>query len=166
MEMRCSKAPCSASKTCWVFGLALATPFSGSHNSLQAFALILVIAAGLWLEAVAVLMAARPRTCLHLLEKMRANLLASNWRLQFTEQGLRVVAGVALILRAPASKLPLVFEIAGGVLVVSSVLIMIAPIRWHGEYGTWVVKHFKPSVIRALFPVPALVGAGLIYAAI
>jgi hypothetical protein len=73
------------------------------QNSLQAVALIVVAAAGLWLVGVAFLMALRPRYCLHLFEQMSANLERSNWRLQFTEQGLRVLAGVALIVRAPAS---------------------------------------------------------------
>ena len=95
---------------------------------MQAIALIVVSAAGLWLVGVAFLMALRPRYCLQLFEKMSANLERSNWRLQFTEQGLRVLAGVALIVRAPASKLPLVFEVAGWLLVATSLLIMVAPI--------------------------------------
>ena len=77
---------------------------------MQAIALIVVALAGLWLVGVAFLMALRPRYCLQVFEKMSAKLERSNWRLQFTEQGLRVLAGVALIVRAPASKLPLVFR--------------------------------------------------------
>jgi hypothetical protein len=56
------------------------------QNSLQVIALVVVAAAGLWLVGVAFLMALRPRYCLHLFEKMSADLLErSNWRLQFTE---------------------------------------------------------------------------------
>ena len=135
-------------------------------NGLQDISLIVVAAASLWLVGVAFLMAMRPRYCLHLLEKMKANLERSNWRLQFTEQGLRVLAGVALIVRAPASKLPLVFEVAGWLLVATSLLIMVAPIRWHGAYGTWLMRRFTPLVFRILAPVPAAAGAGLIYAAL
>jgi hypothetical protein len=133
---------------------------------LRAIALIVVAAAGLWLVGVALLMALRPRYCLHLLETMKANLERSNWRLQFTEQGLRVLAGAALIVRAPASKLPLVFEVAGWVLVATSLVIMAAPIRWHGAYGSWWVKRLTPLVVCILSPVPAAAGAGLIYAAL
>ena len=133
---------------------------------MQAIALIVVAAAGLWLVGVAFLMALRPRYCLHLMEKMRASLGRSSWRLQFTEQGLRVLAGVALIVRAPASKLPLVFEVAGWVLVATSLLIMAAPIRWHGAYGRWLLKWLTPLMIRILSPVAAAAGAGLIYAAL
>jgi hypothetical protein len=137
------------------------------QNSLQVIALMVVAAAGLWLVGVAFLMALRPRYCLHLFEKMSVDLLGrSNWRLQFTEQGLRVLAGMALIARAPASKLPLVFEVAGWLLVATSLLIIVAPIRWHGAYGTWWVKRLSPLVIRVLSPVPAAIGAGMIYAAL
>ena len=132
---------------------------------MQDIALIVVAAAGLWLVGVAFLMALRPRYCLHLFEKMSANLERSSWRVQFTEQGLRVLAGVALIVRAPASKLPLVFEVAGWLLVASSLLIMVAPIRWHGAYGRWWVGRIAPLAIRVLSPVPMMAGAGLIYAA-
>ncbi len=61
---------------------------------MQTIARIVVAAAGLWLVSVAFLMALRPSYCLHLFDKMSANLDRSNWRLQFTEQGLRVLAGV------------------------------------------------------------------------
>ena len=132
---------------------------------MQAIALIVVAAAGFWLVGVAFLMALRPRYCLHLFEKMSASLERSNWRLQFTEQGLRVLAGVALIMRAPASKLPLVFEVAGWLLVATSLQILVAPIRWHGAYGHWWVGRIAPLAIRVLSPVPMMAGAGLIYAA-
>jgi hypothetical protein len=132
----------------------------------QTLALVIVIAAGLWLAAVAVLMALRPRYCLHLLAKMSSNLEASNWRLNLTEQGLRLLAGAALIVRSAASKLPLVFEVAGWLIVASSVLILAAPIRWHGAYGTWWSRRLTPPVIRILSPIPAIAGAGLIYAAL
>jgi hypothetical protein len=135
-------------------------------NGLQVIALIVVAAASLWLVGVAFLMAMRPRYCFHLLERMTANLEQSNWRLQFTEQGLRVLAGVALIVRAPASKLPLVFDVAGWLLVVTSLLIMVAPIRWHGAYGAWLVKRLTPLMIRMLSPAPTAAGAALIYAAL
>jgi hypothetical protein len=131
---------------------------------MQVIALTVVAATGLWLVGVAFLMALRPRYCLHLFDKMSANLERSNWRLQFTEQGLRVLAGVALIVRAPASKLPLVFEVAGWLSVATSLLIMVAPIRWHGAYGRWWVGRIAPLAIRVLSPVPMMAGAGLVYA--
>jgi len=73
---------------------------------------------------------------------------------------------VALILRAPASKLPLVFAVAGWVLVATSLLIMAAPIRWHGAYGRLLLKRLTPRMLRILSPVPAAAGVGLIYTAL
>jgi hypothetical protein len=68
------------------------------QNSLKVIALIVVAAASLWLVGVAFLMALRPRYCLHLFEKMSTDLLErSNWRLQFTEQGLRVLASISTV---------------------------------------------------------------------
>src|SRR5579859_3338316 len=68
-----------------------------SSSYMQAIALIVVAAAGLWLVGIAFVMALRPRYCLDLFIKMSAKLERSNLRLQFTEQGLRVLAGVAVI---------------------------------------------------------------------
>jgi hypothetical protein len=129
---------------------------------MQLLALLLVTAAGLWILAVAMLMAVRPADCLSLMTTMKQNLEHSNWRLQFT----RVLAGLALIIRAPASKLPLLFGIAGWILVVTSLLIMAAPIRWHGAYGATLMKRLTPRLLRILSPIPAAAGAGLIYAAL
>jgi len=133
---------------------------------MQTVALIIVTSSGLWLVAVSFLMALRPRYCLQLLEKMTSNLAASNWRLNLTEQGLRIVAGAALIVRSPPSKLPLAFEVAGWCLVISSLLILALPIRWHASYGTWLSRWLTPLVLRVLSPVPAIVGAGIVYAAV
>lgn len=133
---------------------------------MQVGALILIAAAGAWLMGVALLMAFRPAYSLELIDRMRASLERSGWRLQFTEQGLRVLAGVALIVRAPASKLPLLFGVAGWMLVVTSLLIMAAPIRWHGAYGRLLLKWLSPRMLRILSPMPAAAGAGLIYVAL
>lgn len=134
--------------------------------TVETVALAVVVAAGLWLVTLACLMALRPAYCHALFARMTAALQASNWRVQVVEQGLRVLAGVALIVRAPDSKLPQAFEVAGWLLVASSVLILLAPIRWHGLYGAVLMKRLTPSIIRMLFPIPAVAGAGLIYAAI
>lgn len=133
---------------------------------MQLLALILVAAAGLWVAGIGIMMALRPRFCIRVMDKMKENLELSNWRLQFTEQGLRVLAGLALIIRAPASKLPLLFGAAGWMLVITSLVIMAAPIRWHGAYGAFLMKRITPALLRILSPIPAAAGAGLIYAAL
>lgn len=133
---------------------------------MQAAALIVVIAAGVWLIGVAFLMAFRPLYCLRLVETMTVSLERSSWRLQFTEQGLRVLAGIALIVRGPAAKTPLLFAIAGWILVATSLLIMVAPIGWHAAYGRQLLRRLTPVRLRLLSPVPAVAGVGLVYAAL
>jgi hypothetical protein len=132
----------------------------------QTVALAVVTASGLWLVGVAFLMVLRPTYCLQLFEKMTSSLAASNWRLQLTEQGLRIVAGAALIVRSPLSKLPLAFEVAGWCIVVTSLVILALPIRWHGSYGHWCSRWLSPVALRLLSPVPAIVGVGIVYATI
>ncbi len=133
---------------------------------MQTVAIIIVLASGLWLVAVSFLMALRPYYCLQLFEKMTLSLSTSNWRLQLTEQGLRVLVGAAMIVRSPLSKLPLAFEVAGACLVVTSLSILTMPIRWHGSYGHWCCRWLTPLVIRVLSPVPAIAGVGIVYIAL
>jgi hypothetical protein len=133
---------------------------------MQTVALILVIVSGLWLVGISFLMALRPSYCLQVLEKMTSSLAGANWRLQVTEQGLRIVAGAALIFRSPQSKLPLGFEVAGWCLVLTSVVILSLPIRYHASYGHLLTRLLSPLIIRVLSPIPAMVGAGVVYAAI
>ena len=131
----------------------------------QTASLIIVIASGLWLAAVSFLMALRSSYCLQQFEKMTSSLGASNWQLQLTEQGLRIVAGAALIVRSPSSKLPMAFEVAGWCLVITSAVILALPIRFHASYGRWCTRWLNPLAIRVLSPLPAIVGAGIVYAA-
>jgi hypothetical protein len=43
---------------------------------------------------------------------------------------------------------------------------MAAPIAWHAAYGRLVLKWLTPRALRIFSPVPAIAGAGLIYAAL
>jgi len=132
---------------------------------MQIIALIIVTASGLWLVVVSLLMALRPQYALQLLEKMTSSLAGANWRLQVTEQGLRIVAGAALIVRSPLSKLPLAFEVAGCCLVITSMVILALPIRYHASYGHLLTRWLSPLAIRVLSPIPAIVGVGIVFAA-
>jgi hypothetical protein len=77
-----------------------------------------------------------------------------------------VLARAALIVRAPAAKLPGAFQVAGWILVVSALLVLAALIRWHGKYGALVRDSLTPAIILVLAPIAAVAGAGLIYASI
>jgi len=128
---------------------------------METIALLLVAATGLWLVATALLMAVRPLTFLHLLSRT-----ASSRRINNTEQGLRLIAGLALITRAGASKLPELFEVGGWFIFTSSVILLVLPLRWHAAYAIWWSLKLKPWAVRAIAPTSAAFGLGLVYAAL
>jgi hypothetical protein len=117
-------------------------------------------AAGLWLICTGVFMAFRPESALHVL-----SLTASSRSINNVEQGLRLVAGLALVLRAPASKLPQAFEVAGWFIILSSLVLLLLPLRWHSAYARWWANQLAPAAVRLVAPMSALAGGGLIYAA-
>lgn len=118
------------------------------------------VAAGVWLLAVGAFMALRPQGALQILR-----LTASTRTINNAEQGLRLLAGVSLLLRAPASKLPQAFEIAGWFIVLSSLLLLVVPLRWHAAYACWWADRLRPAAVRAIAPLSTIAGLGLIYAA-
>jgi hypothetical protein len=132
----------------------------------QCLALVIVLASALGLIAVAGLMALRPRLCLVLTERLLAHLEAGSRRANLTEQGLRILAGIALILRAPAARLPVLLETVGWLLVIPSILIVLAPVRWHAAYGRWWTERLTAPALRLLAPIPAAAGTGLFYMAL
>ncbi|MBA4046562.1 MAG: hypothetical protein C0471_19445 [Erythrobacter sp.] len=117
-------------------------------------------AAGLWLMVTGAFMALRPERALHVL-----SLTASTRTINNVEQGLRLSAGVALLLRAPASKLPQSFEIAGWFIMLSSLALLVIPLRWHAAYACWWADRLPPAAVRAIAPLSVLAGLGLIYVA-
>jgi hypothetical protein len=127
---------------------------------MQTAALIILIAAGGWLVAVGVLMALRPQHALHIL-----SLTATSHRVNLSEQVPRLLAGAAMLVRADASKLPQLFEIEGGFIAVSSVVLMVIPLAWHNGYAVWWAKRIPPMAVRAIAPFSILGGVGLVWAA-
>jgi hypothetical protein len=127
---------------------------------MEQLGLIGSVAAGLWLIGTGAFMAFRPERALHVL-----SLTASSRTINNVEQGLRLAAGVALILRAPASKLPQAFEVAGWFIVLSSLVLLVLPLRWHAAYACWWAGRIAPAAVRAIAPLSALAGLGLIYVA-
>ena len=130
-------------------------------GGMQTIALFIIALSGLWLIGVAALMAAWPRRFLDLLR-----LTASSWRVNITEQGLRLLAGLALIVRAGSSKLPWLFETGGWFVVGSSIILLVMPLRLHSAYAIWWSHRLKPWAVRATAPFSAMFGVGLVYAAL
>jgi len=127
---------------------------------MQLLALVVLVAAGGWLMAVGAMMVFRPQYALHIL-----SLTASSHRVNLSEQVPRLLPGAAMFVRADASKLPQLFEIAGGFIAATSVALMVIPLAWHSGYAIWWARRIPPSLVCALAPVSIAGGAGLIWAA-
>jgi hypothetical protein len=123
--------------------------------------LLFVVAAGLWLIGVDGFMALRPQSALRML-----SLTASSRMVNNVEQGLRFLAGLNLVLRSPASKLPQALEGAGWFVILSSLLLLVLPLRWHSAYPLWWERRLSPLAVRAIATASALSGLGFIYAAL
>jgi hypothetical protein len=117
-----------------------------------------VIAAGLWLVVVAGWMLVRPAACRAILAKMGSTPL-----IHYGEHGVRALAGLCLVGAAEASKAPLILTVAGGFVVVSSIVIALAPRRWHAAYAVWWAERLPLWIYPALAPVSLIGGAALIW---
>lgn len=127
---------------------------------MEQLGLVGIAAAASWLIGAGIFMALRPQRALQVLR-----LTASTRTINNAEQGLRLSAGVALLLRAPASKLPLFLEVAGWFIVLSSLFLLVVPLRWHSAYACWWADHMPHTAVRALAPLSVLAGFVLIYIA-
>jgi hypothetical protein len=128
---------------------------------MEYISLLLIALSSLWLLSVAWLMWLRPDDCLRWL-----NLFASTWRINLLELGSRAIAGLALLVRAPWSKLPTAFEVGGWFILISSLLLLAVPRRWHSAYAKWWAARMSPRFVRAMAPLTAIAGIGLFYLAL
>ena len=124
-------------------------------------ALLGVAALSAWLCAAGAIRTLQPARALDLLR-----LTASTRLLNTLEQGLRLLAGAALVVRAPWSKLPQSFEVAGWFIVLSSVVLLVLPLRWHSAYAIWWSKRLSSAAVRTIGPLSCAAGIAILYAAI
>lgn len=119
----------------------------------------LVILFGLWIAAVGVLMAFAPRTALAGLARMGSTLV-----INVTELGLRLIAGMAVWFAADLSRWPEGFRVAGAFIVVTSILLLAIPRRWHHAYAVWWAQQLKPLGVRLLAPAALMAGGVVVWA--
>lgn len=100
---------------------------------------MLVIAGAIYLIGFAAFIFARPMQADAFLR-----LFASSARAHYTEQFLRLLAGIGLILYAPYAAWGSAFWILGCALIISATLLLILPWRLHQRFGERVI----PAVIR------------------
>jgi hypothetical protein len=113
-----------------------------------------VFAFGLWLIALSLFMLLRPRNALVLLAKM-----GSTKVIHYSELGLRFMAGVSMILAAPASHAPEYLTPIGWFVAASSVVLMLLPRSWHAAYSSWWAQRIPPFAVSALAPLSICAGA-------
>lgn len=120
----------------------------------------ILIAAG-WLAFVSIV-------CLLAPERAQAALatMGGSGAIQFGEHIPRAIAGIAFVVRASESKAPDLFWIGGWFIVISSVIIMLAPRDWHHAYARWWAERI-PLWFYRIAALPTLSGAAAIaYAAL
>lgn len=118
----------------------------------------ILVAFGLFLVGLTIVVFARPAVA----ERFFLS-FASSARAHYTEQVVRLLIGVSLIIRSAAMWQPKVFWFVGWAVVLSSLALILTPWQWHHRFGERVL----PIVIRRikLFAISLLAfGVLLIYA--
>lgn len=109
-----------------------------------------VVTFALALLAFSIAAFARPPSARRLLESF-----ASSARAHYLEQGLRLLAGAALVVASPAMAGSQLFLLLGWLLILTSAALLCVPWRWH----QWFAREVIPPVIRYLGLYAAVVAA-------
>ena len=118
----------------------------------------LVIVAGLWLIGVGVFMLIQPRQALVVLGQM-----GGSPRVHIGEMAVRILAGIAMVFAAAASRFPLVVAVIGSFLIISALVLLLLPRRWHAAYSTWWSIRIPVAAVRLMAPVSWAMGGALIW---
>jgi hypothetical protein len=124
---------------------------------MRAAAGAILVAFGLFLVGLTVVVFAKPAVA----ERFFTS-FASSARAHYTEQIVRLLIGASLIVRSGVMWQPKVFWLVGWGIVVSSLVLILTPWRWHDRFG----EEVRPMLIRhmKLFAVGLLAfGVSLIY---
>lgn len=71
---------------------------------------------------------------------------ASSAKAHYSEQLLRLIAGLGLLIYSDNMLLPNLFGIVGWALIATSILLITTPWKWHNKFGEWAI----PFTIRNL----------------
>ena len=110
-----------------------------SVEIVSVFSGIVVVGFCLFLIGLAVVIATKPSLAERFLRSF-----ASSARAHYTEQGLRLLVGAAIVNFASSMWHPELFKLFGWLIVVTAVGLLLVPWRWHHKFGMWVM----PLVIR------------------
>jgi hypothetical protein len=102
---------------------------------------LVVVGFCLFLIGLAVVITAKPSLAERFLRSF-----ASSARAHYTEQGLRLLVGGAIVNFASSMWQSELFTVFGWLIVVTAVGLLLTPWQWHHKYGMWVM----PLVFRHL----------------
>jgi hypothetical protein len=128
-------------------------------SMIEAFALVVVVLAGVYLLALG---------AAALIVPVRAGRFllgfAGSRPVHFTELALRLVVGAALVLHAPRMPVSAAFNLLGWLLLVTTACLLVVPWQWHHRFA----RHAVPRAIRhvTLIGLASLVFGGVILAAV
>lgn len=134
-------------------------PLNGDYamTMISAVAGTILVVFGFFLIGCTVVMFAKPAVAERFLLS-----LASSARIHYTEQVVRLLVGVSLLIRSAAMWQPKVFWFVGWAIVLSSSVLILTPWQWHHRFaekvGPVVIRHMKLYAVGLL-----AFGALLIY---
>jgi len=119
-----------------------------------------VVASGVWLVALAGWIAIAPDRAARFLDSF-----AGSVRAHVMEQILRLIAGAAMVVYAPETRFQDAFRVFGWIIVVTSVVLLVLPWRWHRRFARWAVpiaiRHIRLLGLGALLLGAAILAATL-----
>jgi len=118
-----------------------------------------VICFGLFLISVGFLMLLAPKKAQEILKKAGSTPL-----INFGELVIRMIPATAMILYADLSKYPEFFKLLGWFMLVTSVLLLLVPRKYHHAYALWCASFLSPIYIRSISPFSFLFGCFMLYA--
>lgn len=118
----------------------------------------LTVAAGVWLIGLGVYMLIQPRQALGALARM-----GGSPTVHIGEMAVRILAGVAMVFAAAASRFPFAITTIGSFLIASALVLLILPRRWHAAYSTWWSRRIPVVAVRLIAPVSSAMGGALIW---
>ena len=118
----------------------------------------LSVLAGVWLIGLGVWMLFQPRQALRVLGRM-----GGSPAIHAGEMSIRILAGLALLLAAEASRHPPVIAVVGGFLILSAIVLLLLPRRLHATFSTWWAQRIPVAAVRLIGPLSWLMGGALIW---
>ena len=103
----------------------------------------------------------KPRMMLRALRKMGSTTL-----INYTELSLRFAVGLGVVGLAPFTSYTKLMQLCGVFLIITAIILMLIPRRWHHGYAVWWADKLKPWQIQMATPLSFAVGAAAIGIAI